>query len=240
MPYTIDNARTILNSYEETSKALLERKSYDLLMDHYTRCLDSCLFIACKSHSNHLEGIQFLKSETTLDILHKLIELPKKGRDSPYFDKKNINLYNLTNIIHLLGLINDIKMYKALSEAYCIESELKSDKKRTFWKYYTQVLFSFCDCQPIEFIFPNKLKGLEKYWFKYATLMALISSGSTSGINEALMDIRNSFTKHNTDKRMLNAGMIDPSGYHNFAWDFRLHSISHMSKNLYNFDLKAE
>ncbi len=46
MSFTLDIANWFLDSHEETSKKLLERKAYGLLMHNYEKCIESYLFIA--------------------------------------------------------------------------------------------------------------------------------------------------------------------------------------------------
>lgn len=237
MSYTLDTIHSILNTSEATAKSLLERKSYGLLMDHYQRCIEASLFLVSKPNSNYFRDIHYLNNNSVLDILNSIIELPEKSNNAPYLDIETYNPYKLATIIHFTWIINDETKCNDFFGAWNIQATTHL-KKLSFWQYYRYCVCCFYKQLPIETsLAPSKLRGLEKHWLKYCELMHLISVNNIEGIDSKIDEIKKSFIAHNTDKRITNVGMLDPSGNNNLGWDFRLHSIIQMSKQIYQFDI---
>ncbi len=165
--------------------------------------------------------------------------MPKKSQGSPYLNVKhyNHNYYGLSTTIQLAWLINKPALARALFGAWRFDDIFKMEKI-SFWEYNAHTLFLFFNRQIQEHDALYNLRGLQKYWVKYPTLMSLISSGRIDQITNMINDIEESFIGYNKNRSITSTGMVDPCKEHHFKWDFRLHAIINMGKNLYQLNVE--
>ena len=181
--------------------------------------ITAALRCAVTNHAEPSSGIAALNDLNCREHLERLLEC-----NSGIWDALHTNsfpsgavLHNIT-AAHVASLIGDRDLARNLIQPALDSSVLDRFPLSPFWRAYSTALNGHFT--RTSFPLPDiKLKGYEKHWMPYVSLMAAIVDGTDTSDNIAAID--DSFAKRNRDKRLTDWEMIDGDGNAPVQWDFR-------------------
>ena len=172
-----------------------------------------------------------VKDAWTIIDYNRALDLLSRGRLVQVFDEND--KYH-TNVHEVAGKIQRaITMYEEAEAMIAIsadESVWKYYPVHRLWKDYHRMLFAFSSHELYE-PKPPKPTGYEKHWFPYIRLMEKFTK--SEDISDVLMEIDESFTKRNRDKRLEDYPSFDGDGRAPVKWDLRKHTILEYGERFY-------
>ena len=184
-----------------------------------TGVIAAALRIAVTNHDEPTSGIAALNDLDCREHLERILEcnsriwdaLRSNGRPSAAVS------HNIT-AAHVATLVGEHDLARDLIQPALDATVINHFPLTPFWRGYATALDGFFTQST--FTFPNiKLKGYEKHWMPYISLMVAITSESDP--TDAIAAIDDSFDTRNKDKRLTDWEMIDGDGNVPVRWDFR-------------------
>jgi hypothetical protein len=190
----------------------------------FYHALQNSLAVAVTAFDTPQTGINYLKTEFKSKIFDRTFELIrelhiKKSVKSDNF--RSPGLYNFILTVHAAWLLNLYTEAKELAAVCDDPEQMRFYQSGTLWNDYARGLAAVAQGRqfaPVQ----RKYKGYDAHWATYLQLMRAICLGND--LSPAITLVDQSFSKRNTDKRLISDG-LDGDGTYPVKWDFRKHSL---------------
>ena len=207
-----DIALEATRKWRAESNVAAETRSLSNVVTAALRC-------AVPNHAEPASGIAALNDLDCRGHLARLLEcnlriwdaLRTNGRPAAAVS------HNIT-AAHVATLVGEHDLARDLIQPALDPTVLRHFPLTPFWRGYATALNGFFTQST--FPLPDiKLKGFEKHWMPYVSLMAAIVNGVDT--SDAIAAIDESFARRNRDKRLTDWEMVDGDGNAPVQWDFR-------------------
>ena len=186
--------------------------------------ITAALRLAVTDHPDPPSGIATLHDLDCLEHLERMLDCNTRLCDSLLASGHPTGAvsHNIT-ATHVALLLGNSDIARELLQPSLDSRVLNHFPLTPFWRCYATALNGFVTRSA--FATPDiTLKGYEKHWMPYISLMAAMVNGTDTSDSIAAID--ESFNKRNRDKRLTDWEMIDGDGSAPVRWDFRKATIT--------------
>lgn len=186
--------------------------------------LENLLGVAVEQYPTATSGVAFLAARQVAAILDRAAELNQQLQQSLQREGQPTAgaVDNDITLVHIAWLVDRWPAANVLLDI-CLDPHVrKYFPHSNFWAEYIRAVGCLRDKEQYEPVVP-KVRGYEKYWVPYLTLIADLTSSRDSSTSRR--EITDLFLKRNKDKRLTDWRIIDGDGKRPVQWDFRETSI---------------
>ena len=224
MSHTPASPQTALNIALEATRKWRGESNLAAENRSLSSVVTAALRLAVTDHADPPSGIATLHDLDCHEHLERMLDCNTRLCDSLLTGGRPTGAvsHNIT-ATHVALLLGNSALARDLLQPSLDSRVLDHFPLTSFWRCYATALNGFVT-QSV-FVTPDiNLKGYEKHWMPYVSLMAAIVNGADTADSIAIID--ESFNKRNRDKRLTDWEMIDGDGNVPVRWDFRKATIT--------------